>query len=113
MRGHRGKQRGAEQARHHLADLHAFASRTYSSTFFASTSSGTLPPLTTMSLKSRRSYLAPSAFCASPRWRTISLCPTLRSEEHTSELQSLMRISYAVFCLKKKKTTHNTQSSLT
>src|SRR3546814_8163489 len=28
--------------------------------------------------------------------------PTLRSEEHTSELQSLMRISYAVFCLKKK-----------
>src|SRR3546814_4984030 len=30
--------------------------------------------------------------------------PSLRSEEHTSELQSLMRISYAVFCLKKKKT---------
>src|SRR3546814_7458053 len=29
--------------------------------------------------------------------------PTIRSEEHTSELQSLMRISYAVFCLKKKK----------
>src|SRR3546814_4376028 len=34
---------------------------------------------------------------------------TTRSEEHTSELQSLMRISYAVFCLKKKKyTTTNT-----
>src|SRR3546814_5496035 len=33
-----------------------------------------------------------------------------RSEEHTSELQSLMRISYAVFCLKKKKNTqHNTR----
>src|SRR3546814_3436547 len=30
-----------------------------------------------------------------------------RSEEHTSELQSLMRISYAVFCLKKKKTINN------
>src|SRR3546814_9374862 len=30
----------------------------------------------------------------------------LRSEEHTSELQSLMRISYAVFCLKKKNTHH-------
>src|SRR3546814_4187456 len=29
-----------------------------------------------------------------------------RSEEHTSELQSLMRISYAIFCLKKKKTIH-------
>src|SRR3546814_2683852 len=33
----------------------------------------------------------------------------LRSEEHTSELQSLMRISYAVFCLKKKKKQSNTQ----
>src|SRR3546814_2177109 len=32
---------------------------------------------------------------------------TERSEEHTSELQSLMRISYAVFCLKKKKTKDN------
>src|SRR3546814_7045331 len=32
-----------------------------------------------------------------------------RSEEHTSELQSLMRISYAVFCLKKKKQIHTTQ----
>src|SRR3546814_4382833 len=32
---------------------------------------------------------------------------TARSEEHTSELQSLMRISYAVFCLKKKKKTTN------
>src|SRR3546814_1878695 len=31
----------------------------------------------------------------------------LRSEEHTSELQSLMRISYAVFCLKKKKDIHS------
>src|SRR3546814_1507680 len=31
------------------------------------------------------------------------LSPEARSEEHTSELQSLMRISYAVFCLKKKK----------
>src|SRR3546814_10264870 len=32
-----------------------------------------------------------------------------RSEEHTSELQSLMRISYAVFCLKKKKKKENTE----
>src|SRR3546814_8503613 len=38
-----------------------------------------------------------------------------RSEEHTSELQSLMRISYAVFCLKKKKNTkqHHTTSTIT
>src|SRR3546814_3148808 len=36
--------------------------------------------------------------------RSAVIVPTLvRSEEHTSELQSLMRISYAVFCLKKKK----------
>src|SRR3546814_8171294 len=36
-----------------------------------------------------------------------------RSEEHTSELQSLMRISYAVFCLKKKKKTlHNEYQSI-
>src|SRR3546814_14770513 len=34
---------------------------------------------------------------------------TKRSEEHTSELQSLMRISYAVFCLKKKKNNKNKQ----
>src|SRR3546814_9702450 len=33
--------------------------------------------------------------------------PAMRSEEHTSELQSLMRISYAVFCLKKKKRKNN------
>src|SRR3546814_10494830 len=33
-----------------------------------------------------------------------------RSEEHTSELQSLMRISYAVFCLKKKKKTNTTKN---
>src|SRR3546814_1533064 len=38
----------------------------------------------------------------SPRWRA-ALGFVFRSEEHTSELQSLMRISYAVFCLKKKK----------
>src|SRR3546814_10479589 len=35
-----------------------------------------------------------------------------RSEEHTSELQSLMRISYAVFCLKKKKMTSNKRISI-
>src|SRR3546814_5800431 len=35
-----------------------------------------------------------------------------RSEEHTSELQSLMRISYAVFCLKKKNTQHQTTHTI-
>src|SRR3546814_7210201 len=37
----------------------------------------------------------------------VSLAQFVRSEEHTSELQSLMRISYAVFCLKKKKNRSN------
>src|SRR3546814_6298275 len=37
--------------------------------------------------------------------------PGRRSEEHTSELQSLMRISYAVFCLKKKKNTEKQETT--
>src|SRR3546814_3839780 len=43
-----------------------------------------------------------------PNWKPPSKPSTAaaRSEEHTSELQSLMRISYAVFCLKKKKQKH-------
>src|SRR3546814_10163964 len=50
-------------------------------------------------------------FCALPHGLSQDLVRQLpahlkvRSEEHTSELQSLMRISYAVFCLKKKKNT--------
>src|SRR3546814_3937211 len=42
-----------------------------------------------------------------PRLGTLSAETVLRSEEHTSELQSLMRISYAVFCLKKKTTEYD------
>src|SRR3546814_6100286 len=37
-------------------------------------------------------------------YHRLATCAASRSEEHTSELQSLMRISYAVFCLTKKKT---------
>src|SRR3546814_2230248 len=42
--------------------------------------------------------------------KTVRTCPRhqRRSEEHTSELKSLMRISYAVFCLHTKTTLHNT-----
>src|SRR3546814_2639946 len=56
---------------------------------------------------------APRRADAVPATRDAAVCRAvpggtrrlrLRSEEHTSELQSLMRISYAVFCLKKKKT---------
>src|SRR3546814_2051736 len=71
--------------------------------------------------RSRPLFLAPSSTSCSGLTRasrataqTVALDPRLeaegderggglRSEEHTSELQSLMRISYAVFCLKKKK----------
>src|SRR3546814_6820956 len=40
-------------------------------------------------------------------YQVAVVVPTTRSEEHTSELQSLMRISYAVFCLKKKTIEHS------
>src|SRR3546814_3942689 len=51
----------------------------------------------TLVLPSLKSASLPPATC------TTAKCPAReRSEEHTSELQSLMRISYAVFCLKKK-----------
>src|SRR3546814_3922403 len=44
------------------------------------------------------------------RYQTRGSDSKARSEEHTSELQSLMRISYAVFCLKKKTTTPHTNN---
>src|SRR3546814_2070784 len=45
------------------------------------------------------------------KWPLVGWDEKRRSEEHTSELQSLMRISYAVFCLKKKNTKHITELS--
>src|SRR3546814_3497293 len=53
--------------------------------------------------------------CALPRLRkgNIDRGARGRSEEHTSELQSLMRISYAVFCLKKKNKKNNTIYEIT
>src|SRR3546814_4656945 len=55
-----------------------------------------------------RAWMAPFTYWADANARMFSagdswLSSIPRSEEHTSELQSLMRISYAVFCLKKKK----------
>src|SRR3546814_1392077 len=46
-------------------------------------------------------------------WNKFASMAAERSEEHTSELQSLMRISYAVFCLKKKKTNSYTRLDTT
>src|SRR3546814_2095062 len=45
------------------------------------------------------------------RHRASRIQESERSEEHTSELQSLMRISYAVFCLKKKKNKHTKEAN--
>src|SRR3546814_3438703 len=56
---------------------------------------------TTLSRGASSAAASPSASVSS------SASSKLRSEEHTSELQSLMRISYAVFCLKKKKKNNN------
>src|SRR3546814_5099240 len=71
-----------------------------------STRTDTLFPYTTLfrSPSSMRSRNRSSCESGSGNVPTRS---TGRSEEHTSELQSLMRISYAVFCLKKKNETYN------
>src|SRR3546814_18203445 len=72
-----------------------------------STRTDTLFPYTTLFRsvleKNHHTSCADSCHCAAA---TLHRCgqAAVRSEEHTSELQSLMRISYAVFCLKKKKT---------
>src|SRR3546814_3987337 len=47
--------------------------------------------------------IATFALCGFANFSSIAIQMAVRSEEHTSELQSLMRISYAVFCLKKTK----------
>src|SRR3546814_6003635 len=73
----------ANQYWSHLVDRHLF--RTHDTQPFAATP------------REERWFLvyAPAAFAA-------RMAMLIRSEEHTSELQSLMRISYAAFCLKKK-----------
>src|SRR3546814_4606968 len=61
----------------------------------------------TATLSNTQSYPDPDAY---PQVDPGSQATPNRSEEHTSELQSLMRISYAVFCLKKKTTTSAQQT---
>src|SRR3546814_3197202 len=88
-----------------------------------STRTDTLFPYTTLfrswsARRATRSMTPPAAGQSSSPWSASQasskaldryLLP-VRSEEHTSELQSLMRISYAVFCLKKKKKTNKEKS---
>src|SRR3546814_14524218 len=86
-----------------------------------STRTDTLFPYTTLfrSKALAKSPTAVSGWLYPPMGFTaasLAAARSNRSEEHTSELQSLMRISYAVFCLKKKKqhkTKHNKYSATT
>src|SRR3546814_4597513 len=81
-----------------------------------STRTDTLFPYTTLFRSRRRAAPPPPSDIARPAPRPFRSFQSLawpsailpRSEEHTSELQSLMRISYAVFCLQKKTHTKNT-----
>src|SRR3546814_5251959 len=70
-----------------------------------------LKPRYNVLLRDDKSY--PYVLLTQEPWPRIGLHrgARSRSEEHTSELQSLMRISYAVFCLKKKTTTTNTRTT--
>src|SRR3546814_7816864 len=69
-----------------------------------STRTDTLFPYTTLFRSGEgRAFQGGRPYACQKRTAT-RLFPWTRSEEHTSELQSLMRISYAVFCLKKKNT---------
>src|SRR3546814_13530878 len=76
-----------------------------------STRTDTLFPYTTLFRSRRAGTVVDGPDAPRPQLREMAAQVGLRSEEHTSELQSLMRISYAVFCLKKKnikkKTTNN------
>src|SRR3546814_4675064 len=70
-----------------------------------STRTDTLFPYTTLfrsALGQHRGQGTGMVFHVQPVAHVLALAVDHRSEEHTSELQSLMRISYAVFCLKKK-----------
>src|SRR3546814_2747325 len=85
-----------------------------------STPTDTLFPYTTLFRSQNPNQLPPRNLAEIPaRTRPVSSADRThgeseevcrpRSEEHTSELQSLMRISYAVFCSKKKQTSHTRQ----
>src|SRR3546814_6954549 len=71
---------------------------------------GSEPPMVETATRQNRMR---AKYSAGPKaMATSTITGVSRSEEHTSELQSLMRTSYAVFCLKKKKQERNIKSSL-
>src|SRR3546814_4621365 len=100
---------GESSPRHRLCEQHAFHPSSFSASVLTKVKWNCVPPPCAGSIQMRpplastivrqieRPSPMPSAFVL-----TIALKSWARSEEHTSELQSLMRISYAVFCLKNK-----------
>src|SRR3546814_4914311 len=90
FRSKRSRASPVQRQRSSLRSLRSIARSTWKVNLFRTYRTFACPILSTW-LSSRR-----LASC------TMERCRSMRSEEHTSELQSLMRISYAVFCLKKK-----------
>src|SRR3546814_7151465 len=76
---------------------------TRTDTLFPYTTLFRSPTVMRMKPRSRSAARTWNSTESKPSTRTSTSRPMRRSEEHTSELQSLMRISYAVFCLKKQK----------
>src|SRR3546814_4956631 len=80
---------------------------------FASLAGSKMPPMPSVLLSAKRPSDCAACFglpCSRALSALIGWPRLWRSEEHTSELQSLMRISYAVFCLKKKNENNVDQS---
>src|SRR3546814_2029740 len=97
--------------RSYLASLSLAVALALSSPFAASTARAAVPPPVDVAYPGTIDIEVDATDLAQRIFRVKQE----RSEEHTSELQSLMRISYAVFCLKKKKSTshHNNSTSRT
>src|SRR3546814_5285406 len=88
---------------------HPFVARAYADSAY---NSDRVRDATSITIEIVRKFADQTGFVVHPRRWIIER--TFRSEEHTSELQSLMRIPYAVFCLKNKNTTiHKSTSAST
>src|SRR3546814_2480588 len=92
--------RGAQQAQNEPGAINAVAPKAGAPMSFADMVAKLQPAVVNISTTQHIKVQQQNPFAGTP-------FEDFRSEEHTSELQSLMRISYAVFCLKKKK--HNRQ----
>src|SRR3546814_4520067 len=98
---------GGSSPRHRLCEQHAFHPSSFSASVLTKVKWNCVPPPCAGSIQMR----PPLASTIVRQIERPSPMPSafVRSEEHTSELQSLMRISYAVFCLNKK--TKNTTTN--